>query len=378
MFTLHKSHAVSAARLGSLLTSHGTISTPAFMPIATKGAVRTLPMADLVDLQLQLDPESAPIVLSNTYHLFLRPGLEVLAAIGGARTLMNWPGVMLTDSGGYQVFSLAQLRSIDDDGVTFNSHIDGAALRFTPEVSMQAQSVIGSSIWCPGHPASLEQIQLSVERTTTWARRCKDWQTDWRAQSTTHQSLLFGIVQGGTDVALRKRSATELQAIGFDGYAIGGLAVGEPPEIMLETVAQTAPLLPVHQVRYLMGVGTPDQILAAVRLGVDLFDCVIPTRNARHGTVFIKRPGAEQLVADDLSAVYYEKLHLTTAVLATDLSPIEPGCGCPTCSAGVSRALIRHLFSVQEPLAMTYATTHNVWFYMNLMHQIRQAIRNSV
>jgi queuine tRNA-ribosyltransferase len=278
---------------------------------------------------------------------------------------------------------LADLRAVDDDGVNFHSHIDGAKLRLTPEISMQAQSIIGSSIWMcfdwfPGHPATHEQMVQSVERTTTWAERCKQWQATWQTESEHNRSLLFGIVQGGTDAALRARSARELQSIGFDGYAIGGLAVGEPPEVMLETVAATAPLLPSDQVRYLMGVGTPDQILAAVRSGVDLFDCVIPTRNARHGTVFIKRPDADQLIADDLSEVYYQKVHLTGAAVATDMSPIEPGCGCPTCSAGVSRALIRHLFSVQEPLAMTYATAHNVWFYMNMMHQIRQTISNSV
>ena len=374
----------TGARVGRLTTAHGTVHTPAFMPIATKGAVRGLPTASLADLQRQIDPTTDPIVLSNTYHLLLRPGGDQLRALGGARALMHWPGVMLTDSGGFQIFSLSRLRNIDADGVTFQSHIDGRAIRITPEDSMETQSAIASSIWMcldwfPGFPASDQHIRESVDRTTVWAQRCRTWHQQWRSQDPQHQSLLFGIVQGGLDRTMRQESAAALQAIGFDGYAIGGLAVGEPPETMLDTAAFTARLLPDQQIRYLMGVGTPDQMLQAIRSGIDLFDCVLPTRNARHGSVFISDPAsAGQLVDTDLQKVYYQKLPVTSAALSLDTQVLDPYCHCPTCSSGVSRAYIRHLFSVHEMVAMTYTTTHNVWFYCQLMAQIRQILQASL
>lgn len=370
-FALHGKHATGARR-GALTTPAGEIQTPFFMPIATKGAVKTLAAEDVWALQQGVDSATTPIVLSNTYHLYLKPGLDVLRETGGLHPLMNWNGAVLTDSGGFQIFSLEGLRTLTDDGVEFQSHLDGSKHMITPEKSMEIQSVIGSNIWMafdyfPGYPAERSDAEHSVQLTTEWARRCKQW-------SDAHDGgqQLFGIVQGSTFGDLRAQSARELQDIGFDGYAIGGLAVGEPAEVMYEVLEMTTPHLPEDVPRYLMGVGTPEQILEAVKRGVDMFDCVIPTRNARHGSLFVHT--AERIVAEDLSAVAYEKVNARGAAWASDTSVIDPHCECSVCAAGHSRAYLRHLFAVGEPLAARMATIHNVTFYMQLMKELRDAI----
>lgn len=366
-------HQLGQARRGELQLAHGTVQTPFFMPIATKGAVKHLSNADFAAIGNQ-------ILLTNTYHLYLRPGIETLQAVGGAHGLMNWSKPILTDSGGFQVFSLARLRTINDDGVTFNSHIDGRELHFTPEVSMDIQSAIGADIWMcfdyfPGYPATREETERSVTLTTAWAQRSKQrWET--LMNETGQSSLLFGIVQGSSYPDLRIKSAEELQAIGFNGYAIGGLAVGEPVEVMYDILDATTPLLPANQPRYLMGVGQPEQILEAVKRGVDMFDCVLPSRNARHGQVYIHSEGP-QLVTADLSAVRYSKLTIKSADYARDTSPLDPYCSCTTCTSGYTRAYIRHLYTVDEALGKHLATIHNIHFYVSMMREIREHIDHS-
>lgn len=368
MFTV--THQLGQARRGELQLMHGTVQTPLFMPIATKGAVKHLSNADFANIGNQ-------ILLTNTYHLYLRPGVETLQALGGAHGLMNWSKPLLTDSGGFQVFSLARLRKISDDGVIFNSHIDGRELHFTPEVSMDIQSAIGADIWMcfdyfPGYPATHEEAARSVTLTTAWAKRSKQrWQE--LNTKTGSASLLFGIVQGSSYKNLRIRSAEELQNIGFNGYAIGGLAVGEPVEVMYDILEATTPLLPKDQPRYLMGVGQPDQILEAVKRGVDMFDCVLPSRNARHGQVYIHSV-VNKLVADDLSTVHYSKLTIKSADYILDTSPLDPYCSCTTCTSGYTRAYIRHLYSVDEALGKYLTTVHNVHFYVAMMREIREIL----
>ncbi|MFA5995548.1 MAG: tRNA guanosine(34) transglycosylase Tgt [Patescibacteria group bacterium] len=372
------------ARAASLATNHGILQTPFFMPIATRGAVKHLANSDFATIQNQ-------ILLANTYHLYLRPGLEVLKKCGGLHGLMNWQKPILTDSGGFQVFSLAALRKITPDYVIFNSHIDGRELKFTPELSMEIQAAIGSDIqmcfdYFSGYPATRKETEYSVKLTTAWAKRCKYY----LSLSSGHPSPnrggkegeVFGIVQGGTFPDLRKQSAQELVNIGFNGYAIGGLAVGETPQEMYTMIEAAVPELPADKPRYLMGVGQPEQILEAVKLGVDMFDCVLPTRNARHGQVYIhpsplRRGEGGEVVAPDLSMVNYQKINLTGSVYATDLQPLDSYCQCSTCTSGYSRAYLRHLFSVNEALAQRLATVHNVYFYVQLMRDIRAIIMKS-
>lgn len=374
-FSLEATHS-TGARLGVLHTSHGDVRTPFFMPIATKGSVKTLHSSELWDIEQQADKTTTPIVLSNTYHLYLRPGEDTLKQLGGLHGMMDWNGAMLTDSGGFQVFSLSHLRKLTDDGVEFRSHIDGSSHMMTPERSMEIQSAIGSDIWMafdyfPGYPASKEETERSVALTTAWARRCRDFHQEF-LKSAQYPQKLFGIVQGSTHPELREQSAKELQEIGFDGYAVGGLAVGEPPEVMYDVLDSTVPHLPEDSPRYLMGVGPPEQILEAVKKGIDMFDCVIPTRNARHGSVFIRT--AEKLVDSGLSEVAYEKLNVKAAKSALSQETLDPYCACPTCSKGITRAYIRHLFTVEEPLAERLTTVHNIYFYMQLMADIRTVI----
>lgn len=351
-----------SARTLEIQTKHGIVRTPAFMPIATQGAVKHLHWSDLATI-------GNDILLSNAYHLFLRPGLEVLRHLGGLHQLMNWNKPILTDSGGFQVFSLAKLRTVTNDGVRFNSHIDGAEYLFTPELSMEIQQAIGSDIqmcfdYFPGYPASRAEAERSVELTTQWARRCVE---------TRHGvSLLFAIVQGSSFSDLRKQSVAELVHIGFDGYAVGGLAVGEPVEVMYQMLDTTVPLLPVDRPRYLMGVGQPEQILEAIKRGIDMFDCVLPTRNARHGQIYLHT--AEQLVDATLTNVAYTKINITSSIFKTDLKPLDPFCPCATCQSGYSRAYLRHLFSVNEPLGLRLAVIHNVSFYIELLSTIRSHI----
>jgi queuine tRNA-ribosyltransferase len=372
------SSAVHRARRGALQTVHGVVQTPFFMPIATKGSVRLLSSDRLAALQQSVDAHSTPIVLSNTYHLFLRPGEQALKRAHGLHEFMQWHGAMLTDSGGFQVFSLEQISERDFDGVTFQSTIDGSRHRLTPERSMEIQHAIGADIWMafdyfPGYPATREQSEESVAITTEWARRSKArWHELTRSTEATTKHQLFGIVQGSSFPDLRAQSAAELQEIGFDGYAIGGLAVGEPEEVMMEVLDAVTPLLPEDRPRYLMGVGWPEQILEAVKRGVDMFDCVLPTRNARHGQAMIHR--VPEIVVGDLERVEYEKINLSTAEYREDDTVLDVHCQCGTCRAGYSRSYIRHLFHIGEPVGAELLTIHNLHFYMQLMKEIRDTL----
>jgi queuine tRNA-ribosyltransferase len=348
-FTLIKKDPASSARLGKMTTSHGVVNTPVFMPVGTQATVKTLSPADLVDL-------GAEIILSNTYHLFLRPGHELIREIGGIQKFMGWNRPVLTDSGGFQVFSLAELRKITEEGVTFQSPIDGGAKHLiTPEYAVEIQEALGADIImafdeCTPYPATRDYAQESLERTLRWARRCRD------AKKETGQAL-FGIVQGGIYPDLRTRSADALVDTGFDGYAIGGLSVGETKPLMYEMIEATVPSLPGDQPRYLMGVGTPEDLVEGVDRGIDLFDCVMPTRNARNGTFFTSSG----------------KLAIRNARYERDQQPIDLQCGCYTCR-NFTRAYVRHLFNANEILALRLGTIHNVFFYLDLMRNVRMNI----
>lgn len=344
-----------SARTGQLQTSHGNIETPAFMPIATQGAIKAgITPQDLMGA-------GAQIILGNTFHLHLRPGEEVVKHFGGIQEFCGWKKPMLTDSGGFQVFSLAKIRKISDQGVDFQSPIDGKKIFFTPEKVMQIEHDLGADIImtfdeCPPYPAEKEEVEKAVQRTTNWAKKCKKSHDELLQKSGKDQKL-FGIVQGGIHSNLRKRSAEELCTIDFPGMAIGGLSVGEPNENMYEICAAMDPILPQHKPRYLMGVGTPVDILEAVERGIDMFDCVLPTRNGRHGNAFTSR-GEISIVR-----VKHEK----------DESPLDSECGCSTCTE-FSKGYLRHLFKANEILGMRLLALHNIHFYLNLMKGIRQAI----
>ncbi|MFH0819108.1 MAG: tRNA guanosine(34) transglycosylase Tgt [Patescibacteria group bacterium] len=349
-------------RRGLLKTAHGNIKTPFFMPIATRGSVKFLHNQDFKTLKNQ-------ILLSNTYHLYLRPGLDVLQKAQGLHAFMNWHKPILTDSGGYQVYSLKEMRQIQARGVKFKSTYDGSNHFFTPEKVIDIQKIIGSDIMmvldeCTPYPCAKDYATSSIELTTNWAERSYK-----HFKKKKSSALLFAIVQGSTYKDLREKSARDLTAIYFDGFAIGGLAVGEPVEKMYESIEWVSPLLPEDKPRYLMGVGQPEQILEAVRRGVDMFDCVLPTRNARHGFLY-----ANLKLAKNLSSLKYDILRITKTDYRTDLHVLDKNCSCTTCKSGYSRAYIRHLFSVNEPLAMRLCTVHNVNFYLNLMRQIRDNI----
>jgi queuine tRNA-ribosyltransferase len=336
------------ARRGRMTTPHGVVRTPAFMPVGTAGSVKGVTPSELRQC-------GADIVLSNTYHLFLRPGHELIDRLGGLHRFMSWDGPILTDSGGYQVFSMADLRRpLDDDGAEFRSHLDGSVHLLSPEKSMEIQTALGSDVAmvldeCPALPATREQLVEAVARTTRWARRCRE--------AYDGPGVPFGIVQGGTDPGLREQSASELLALDFPGYAIGGLSVGEPDAAMFATVEHTAGLLPVDRPRYLMGVGRPADLVRAVGAGVDLFDCVMPTRNARNGTLFTSRG----------------RINIKRAEYRDDPGPLDPDCGCETCR-GYSRAYLRHLFLANEMLAGRLHTLHNLHHYLQLMAAMREAI----
>jgi len=339
-----------AARTGVLRTPRGDIRTPAFMPLATAGSVKALTVE-------QVASTGADIILGNTYHLMLRPGGERMKRLRGLHSFMRWQKPILTDSGGYQVMSLAQLRKLDADGVTFRSHIDGSEHRLTPERAIEIQAdQIGSDIVmqldeCPALPAPREDVRKAMELSLKWASRCK------RAFGARETQSLFAIVQGGVDPELRAMSAAALAAEGFDGYAIGGLAVGEAQSEMLNTLDVTAPLLPQARPRYLMGVGKPHDIVESVARGVDMFDCVIPTRSGRHG----------QAWSDG------GPLNITNARFAEDLSPLDAGSDCPA-SRDYSKAYLHHLFKANELLGQTLLSWHNVAYYQSLMARIRAAI----
>ncbi len=348
-FKLIKTGGVSSARLGLIATHHGEVATPVFMPVGTQATVKTLSPDDLMTI-------GAEIILSNTYHLFLRPGHELIEEFGGLHRFMGWERPLLTDSGGFQVFSLAELRKIAEEGVTFQSHIDGGAKHFvSPEYAIEIQESLGADIImtfdeCIPFPATHDYARDSLERTLRWARRCRD------AKKETGQAL-FGIVQGGMYPELRKRSAEALVDIGFDGYAVGGLSVGETKPVMYEMIDASVPSLPDDKPRYLMGVGTPEDLVEGVDRGIDMFDCVMPTRNARNGTFFTS----------------FGKIVIRNAQYERDGQPIDPDCGCYTCRK-FTRAYLRHLFNAGEVLALRLGTIHNLFFYLNLMRNIRASI----
>jgi queuine tRNA-ribosyltransferase len=334
-----------------MVTGHGTIETPVFMPVGTQGSVKSLTPDELETL-------GAAIILGNTYHLYLRPGSERIARLGGLHKFMHWPGSILTDSGGFQVFSLARINKIEEEGVSFQSHIDGSRHLIRPETSMEIQMHLGSDIAmcfdeCTPNPVSHEYASESMERTVRWAKRCK-------ASHSRPDQALFGIVQGSVYPDLRESCLHRLMEIGFDGYALGSLSVGETKEEMLAVLEAITPQLPASHPRYLMGVGTPEDLVEGVRSGVDMFDCVMPTRNARNGMLFTTT-GAVQI---------------KNSCHADDEDPIEPGCGCYTCSR-FSRAYLRHLFLSHELLAYRLNTLHNLHYYLSLMSSMRQAIEES-
>jgi queuine tRNA-ribosyltransferase len=336
------------ARAGRLATAHGVVETPVFMPVGTLGTVKGVDPDELRSVGTQ-------ILLGNTYHLHLRPGEDLVAELGGLHRFMGWDGPILTDSGGFQVFSLAHTRTVDDDGATFRSVYDGDLVRLRPEDAMRIQADLGSDIaMCldevPAADAPLAEVARAVERTTRWAERC-------RAAPAAPGQLRFGIVQGGTDAALRERSARDLMGIGFDGYAIGGLAVGEGRDETFRVTTETAALLPVEQPRYFMGIGDPEGILRVIAAGVDMFDCVLPTRLGRTGAA---------LTANG-------RLNLRNRAFARDPLPLDPDCGCPTC-ARFSRAYIRHLVAQRELLGMRLLSVHNIAFLLALAAQAREAI----
>jgi queuine tRNA-ribosyltransferase len=339
-----------AARRGEIATPHGPVATPAFMPVGTQATVKGLAPA-------AVRATGADIVLANTYHLMLRPGAERIAALGGLHTFMNWPRPILTDSGGFQVMSLSQLRKVTDQGVTFRSHIDGAMVELTPERAIEIQSLLGSDIAmqldeCLKLPAPHNELERAMRLSLAWAERSK------RAfESAPRGRALFGIVQGGDDPQLRLASARALVDIGFPGYAIGGLAVGEPQEVMLRTIAEVAPALPSDRPRYLMGVGTPEDLIEAVARGIDMFDCVMPTRNGRHGLAF-SRFGA---------------INLKNARHADDPRPLDEASACPA-ARDYSRAYLHHLVKANEMLGAILLTTVNVSYYQELMAGMRAAI----
>ena len=340
-------HTDGAARRGELTTRHGTIQTPVFMPVGTLASVKSL----TTDQLEALGPE---IILCNTYHLMLRPGIDLLEKLGGVHRFMGWDRAVLTDSGGFQLFSLASIRKIREEGVEFRSHIDGSPYFLSPESSVEIQTRMGVDIAmafdeCPAYGISHAEVEKSMLLTHRWAKRS--------LSARTGASALFGIVQGGVHLDLRRRSAEEISGMDFDGVAIGGVSVGEPKEEMFEVVDFTAPLLPADKPRYLMGVGTPEDLVNGVAAGIDMFDCVMPTRNARNGTLFTSEG----------------KIAIKNARFAADDGPLDPRCSCVTCRT-VSRAYLRHLYVNDEIAAMVYNTIHNVSFYLDLMRTIRQAI----
>ncbi|MCG0314741.1 MAG: tRNA guanosine(34) transglycosylase Tgt [Calditerricola sp.] len=340
----------SGARLGRLHTPHGVIDTPVFMPVGTLATVKAMTPEELKTL-------GAQIVLSNTYHLYLRPGPDIVREAGGLHRFMNWDRAILTDSGGFQVFSLSSLRKIEEEGVTFRSHLSGEKLFMSPEKAIEIQNALGADIImafdeCAPYPAEYEYVKQSVARTTRWARR------SLAAHRRPEDQALFGIVQGGVYRDLREQSARELVELDLPGYAVGGLSVGEPKAVMYEILEYTVPLLPADKPRYLMGVGSPDALIEGVIRGIDLFDCVLPTRVARNGTVMTTEG----------------RLVIKSARYARDFGPLDPHCNCYVCR-NYTRAYIRHLIKADEILGIRLTTYHNLAFLLNLMAEIRQAIR---
>ena len=363
-FTVHRND--GAARLGEFETPHGAVQTPAFMPVGTRAAVKALTHRDLEDL-------GAEIILGNTYHLHLRPGDDLIARAGGLHAFMGWTRPILTDSGGYQVFSLADRCKVTEEGVTFRSHLDGALCALSPEKATDIQAQLGSDIamvldelvGTSDVGPRTSDAGRAMERSVRWARRARARLEQLRNDPASAPEVIvtnpgqaqFGIIQGGTDIALRTESVQAMVELGFESYSIGGLSVGEPVDVMYEVVGHTAPLLPADRPRYLMGTGMPDDLVECVARGVDMFDCVLPTRNARNGQL-LTRTGV---------------LVIKNAQYAEDRNPPDPGCGCYTCRT-FSRAYLRHLFMAGEITAATLLTVHNLYFYLDLMRRIRDAI----
>jgi queuine tRNA-ribosyltransferase len=347
-FQLRQRDRRSNARLGQLRTSRAVIDTPAFMPVGSLGPVKGLEPDDLQSLGFRL-------MLNNAYHLYLRPGHKIVAEMGGLHTFTGWPGAILTDSGGFQIFSLARLCKVTDEGVTFQSHIDGSTHFITPETAIEIEEALGADIimafdQCVALPASRETVQDGVRRTKLWAERCQ------ASRRRTDQAL-FGIVQGGLDHELRAQSARDLTALGFEGYAVGGLSVGESKAEMHSMLDVTAPELPEDKPRYLMGVGHPEDLIEGVSRGIDLFDCVVPSRHGRTGSLFTAGG----------------RIVIKQAQYVRDERPIDPDCGCPVC-ARYSRAYLHHLFTVKEMLAARLHTIHNLWYFSDFMRRMRTAI----
>jgi queuine tRNA-ribosyltransferase len=353
-----------AARRGRVTTRHGTIETPVFMPVGTLGSIKSLTIdqvktlgSDAVSPAPDATRVGPEIMLCNTYHLMLRPGVDLVERMGGVHKFIGWDRAILSDSGGFQVFSLSAIRKVREEGVEFRSHLDGSAHFLSPERSVEIQTRMGVDIAmafdeCPAYGLSREETEKSMELTHRWAKRS--------LTARTGASALFGIVQGGVYPELRKRSVEEIAALDFEGIAIGGLSVGEPKHEMLETLRQTAPLLPVDRPRYVMGVGTPEDLLNGVAEGIDMFDCVMPTRNARNGSIFTS----------------VGKLSIKNARFQADDRPLDPNCSCLTCRTA-SRAYLRHLFVNDEIASSVYNTIHNVSFYLDLMRSIRQSIASN-
>jgi len=349
-YELIKTCRQTGARLGRLHTPHGVIDTPAFMPVGTQATVKAMSPEELKAL-------GAQIILSNTYHLFVRPGHELVREAGGLHRFMNWDRAILTDSGGFQVFSLAERRKIREEGVEFRSHLDGSLLFLSPEKATEVQNALGADIImcfdeCAPYPADYDYVRNSTARTSRWAERCL------KAHQRPHDQALFGIVQGGMYHDLRRQSAEDLTSLDFPGYAIGGLSVGEPKPLMYELLETTVPLLPAGKPRYLMGVGSPDALIEGSIRGIDMFDCVLPTRIARNGTVMTSRG----------------RLVIRNAAYERDFGPLDPACDCYTCTH-YSRAYIRHLIKADEIFGLRLTTIHNLHFLASLMARVRQAIR---
>jgi queuine tRNA-ribosyltransferase len=343
-FTLHTTDPASNARRGTLRTAHGEIQTPVFMPVGTQGTVKSVAPWELRELNAQ-------VILGNTYHLFVRPGMEVMRHFGGLHQFMQWDGPILTDSGGFQVFSLSRLRKITEAGVHFQNHLDGTPMFLGPREAMETQAALGSDIAmafdeCPPYPCERDYAAKSLALTLRWAKQCREAETP---------NQKFGIVQGATFADLRRESAEALVQMGFDGYAVGGVSVGEPEEEMMAAIESAEPYLPAHKPRYAMGLGTPPQMLEMVARGIDMFDCVLPTRIARNGTAFTAAG----------------TINLKNAPYAFDKEPIEPGCKCAACLR-FSRGYLRHLVKAEEILGLRLITLHNLHFYLNLMAQARE------
>ena len=351
-YELIKKDPATGARAGIIHTPHGSFPTPIFMPVGTQATVKAMKIEDVAGL----GHEGCGLILSHTYHLYLRPGHELIKKAGGLHNFMNWNGAILTDSGGFQVFSLGPLRKITEEGVKFRSYLDGSSHMFTPEKSIEIQNCLGSDIMmafdeCAPYPADWHYVQKSLERTTRWLKRCKDYHRDWERQS------LFGIMQGGVYKDLRAQSARQIVDLDLPGYSIGGLSVGEPKEIMYEVMDDCVDLLPADKPRYLMGVGSPDCLFEGVERGIDMFDCVLPTRVARNGLAFTS----------------VGRVNIKNAKYFEDFGSLDPNCDCYTCR-NYSRAYLRHLFKSEEILSSMLLSEHNLHFLVSTMEKIRKSI----